>query len=53
MDLTKKGGEMGAGYVNLRKKGKRQQRKAEHEQVLYAAPILPIWSEPSAVVTWP
>ena len=29
---NKKGGEMGAGYVNLRKKRKRQQRKVGREE---------------------
>jgi len=42
MDLTKKAKEMQAGYENLREKRKRQQRKAGHEEVLYAAPILPL-----------
>jgi len=32
MDLTKKGGEMGAGYVNLQKQRKRQQRKVGREE---------------------
>jgi len=32
MDLTKRGGKMGAGYVNLRKQKKRQQRKVGREE---------------------
>ena len=32
MDVTKKGGKMGAGYVNLRKQRIRQQRKVGREK---------------------